>query len=110
MARAERATRGRGSAPRLLHLAAFHSITSSARATKVGGMAMPTALAVFRLMISSNLVGCTIGRSFAFQHAAGVDKLRVKSARCLSANWSHQTAGVDVGSERINSGDRITRV
>src|SRR5262249_4786371 len=43
-----------------------HSITSSARASKVGGMAIPTALAVLRLMISSNLVGCAIGRSPGF--------------------------------------------
>src|SRR5215469_458605 len=45
---------------------ATYSITSSARATKVGGIAMPTARAVFRLMTSSNLVGCTIGRSPGF--------------------------------------------
>src|SRR5262249_28421460 len=32
-------------------LAAFHSITSSARATSVGGMLSPNALAVLRLMI-----------------------------------------------------------
>src|SRR5215831_13666801 len=46
--------------------AALHSITSSARASKVGGMAIPMALAVLRLMISSNLVGCAIGRSPGF--------------------------------------------
>jgi hypothetical protein len=45
---------------------ARHSITSSARATKVGGMVIPTAFAVFRLMTSSNLVGCTIGRFAGF--------------------------------------------
>ena len=33
-----------------------HSITSSARASSVGGTSMPSALAVFRLMINSNLV------------------------------------------------------
>src|SRR5262249_30672464 len=47
-------------------LATFHSITSSARASKVGGMAISRALAVFRLMASSNFVGCTIGRSAGF--------------------------------------------
>src|SRR5215216_512802 len=36
-------------------LAAPHSITSSARASRVGGMSRPSALAVFRLMISSTL-------------------------------------------------------
>jgi hypothetical protein len=36
----------------------FHSITSSARASSDGGTARPIALAVLRLMINSNLVGC----------------------------------------------------
>src|SRR5262245_5678306 len=40
-----------------------HSITSSARASTVGGISRPSAFAVLRLMISSNLVGCSIGRS-----------------------------------------------
>jgi DNA-binding transcriptional LysR family regulator len=34
-----------------------HSITSSARARRVGGIVTPSALTVLRLMISSNLVG-----------------------------------------------------
>src|SRR5215470_3644728 len=41
-------------------LAAFHSITSSARVRRSGGMTMPSAFAVLRLMINSNLSGaCT---------------------------------------------------
>src|SRR5262245_19187373 len=40
-----------------------HSITSSARARNVSGMTRPSALAVLRLMISSNLVGKVTGRS-----------------------------------------------
>jgi hypothetical protein len=43
-----------------------HSITSSARASSNGGMVRPSALAVLRLMISSNLLGCSIGRSAGF--------------------------------------------
>src|SRR5262249_5508624 len=39
-----------------------HSITSSARASSVGGTSMPTALAVLRLMANSNLVGCMTDR------------------------------------------------
>jgi hypothetical protein len=35
-----------------------YSITSSARASSVGGISMLRALAVLRLMTSSNLVGC----------------------------------------------------
>src|SRR5262245_15127812 len=40
-----------------------HSITSSARASKVGGTVRPSVLAVLRLITSSNLIGCSIGRS-----------------------------------------------
>src|SRR5262249_8661334 len=47
-------------------LAAFHSMTSSARASRVGGTSMPSALAVIRLMTRSNLVGCSTGRSPGF--------------------------------------------
>src|SRR5262249_5506510 len=44
-------------------LAALHSITSSARASSVGGTSMPSARAVCRLITNSNLVGCTTGKS-----------------------------------------------
>src|SRR5262249_40506598 len=43
--------------------AALHSITSSARASSVGGTSMPSALAVLRLMTSSSLVGNSMGKS-----------------------------------------------
>src|SRR5215831_11803280 len=48
-------------------------ITSSARASSDGGMVRLSALAVLRLITSSNLVGCSIGRS------AGLAPLRVLS-------------------------------
>src|SRR5262245_51674417 len=44
-------------------LAAPHSITSSARASSIGGTSMPSALAVLTLRASSNFVGCSTGRS-----------------------------------------------
>src|SRR5262249_52601796 len=47
-------------------LAAFHSITSSARASSVGGISRPNALAVLRLMTNSYLVGSMTGRSAGF--------------------------------------------
>src|SRR6266508_3012965 len=47
-------------------LAALHSITSSARASKVGGTVRPSALAVTRLTTRSNLIGCSTGRSAGF--------------------------------------------
>jgi hypothetical protein len=40
-----------------------YSITSSARTSNEGGTVRPSALAVFMLMMSSNLVGCSTGRS-----------------------------------------------
>src|SRR5262249_11771401 len=40
-----------------------HSITSSARASKVGGISRPSILAVLRLIASSNFVGCITGKS-----------------------------------------------
>jgi hypothetical protein len=51
---------------------ASYSITSSASASSVGGMSIPTPLAVARLMTSSNLVGCSTGRS------AGFSPLRIR--------------------------------
>src|SRR5262245_41135211 len=47
-------------------IATFHSITSSASASSLSGIARPSALAVFRLMTRSNLVGCRTGRSAGF--------------------------------------------
>jgi hypothetical protein len=49
-----------------------YSITSSARASRVGATSRPSAFAVFRLMMNSNLVGCNTGRS------AGLAPLRIR--------------------------------
>src|SRR5262249_28205448 len=46
--------------------AALHSITSSARASKVDGISSPIALAVLRLKMSLNFVGICTGRSPGF--------------------------------------------
>src|SRR5262245_1479184 len=43
-----------------------YSITSSAMLSNVGGTVMPSILAVWALMSSSNLVDCTTGRSAGF--------------------------------------------
>ena len=48
-----------------------YSITSSARARIVCGMVRPSVFAVFRLITSSNRVGCWTGRS------AGLAPLRI---------------------------------
>src|SRR5439155_22737708 len=41
----------------------LHSMTRSARRTSDDGIVSPRAFAVFRLIDSSNLVGCSTGRS-----------------------------------------------
>src|SRR5262249_16034666 len=56
-----------------LHLGA-NSITSSARASSVGGMSRPSALAVLRLTANSNFVGSITGRS------PGYSPLRMRPA------------------------------
>jgi hypothetical protein len=53
-----------------------YSITSSAMARSVGGISIPSALAVVRLMTSSNLLGCRTLRSAGaapLRNPAGVD-------------------------------------
>jgi hypothetical protein len=52
-----------------------YSITSSAVANISGGMVQPMAFAVLRLMISSNLVTCSTGRS------AGLAPFRILSTK-----------------------------
>ena len=63
-----------------------HSITLSARTRMDCGILMPSAFAVFMLITSSNLVGCSIGSS------PGLAPLRILSAnaaeRCASAGRS----------------------
>src|SRR5262249_18948906 len=55
--------RGSRAAKQRDELAAPHSITSSARASNVAGRSSPSAFAVVRLMVRSNLVGCSTGMS-----------------------------------------------
>jgi hypothetical protein len=67
-----------------------HSITSSAMASRFGGMVRPSALAVLRLMTRSNLVGRTTGKSpvrdvakecFSWAPACHIRSPRLHSAR-----------------------------
>ena len=50
-----------------------YSMTWSARRSNVCGIVIPSAFAVFMLITSSNLVGCSTGRS------AGLAPLRILS-------------------------------
>src|SRR5262249_43819222 len=58
--------RRRSAAQQRDELAPLHSITSSARASTLAGISMPSGLAVLRLIISSYLVGACSGRSVGF--------------------------------------------
>src|SRR5262249_2535118 len=71
-ARRER-PRSRAAEQRYERAPPHHSITSSARASSCGGTSRPSALAVFRLITSSYLVGACTGRS------AGFSPLRMRS-------------------------------
>src|SRR6185295_1061340 len=51
----------------------IHLITLSALASTLGGIVRPICLAVFRLITSSNFVGCSMGRS------AGLAPFRILS-------------------------------
>src|SRR4029453_8819480 len=62
-------------------LAPLHSIASSARARSVGGISRPSTLAVVRLMMRSNLVGCSTGMS------AGFAPPRILSTRSAGRRW-----------------------
>src|SRR6516162_6581382 len=65
--RARRARPRRRAAEQRDELTTFHhSITSSARASSVGGTSRPSALAVLRLRNRSTLVDCCTGRSAGF--------------------------------------------
>src|SRR5262249_49000554 len=64
-ARSER-PRGRCAAEQRDKRTALHSITSLARSRNDSGIVSPSALAVVRLIIKSNLVGCSIGMSPGF--------------------------------------------
>src|SRR5262249_39169765 len=65
--------RGRHAAEQRDELTPPHSITSSARASSVGGTSRPSALAVLRLITNSYFVGACTGRS------AGFSPLRMRS-------------------------------
>src|SRR5262249_4928846 len=56
-----------------------HGVTSSARRSSPGGIVSPRCLAALRLMSSSNLFGCSTGRS------RGLAPLRILSTKAAAA-------------------------
>src|SRR6516164_9524801 len=67
--------------------AALHSITSSARASSVGGISRPRAFAVVMFMMRSNLVGCSTGMS------AGFAPRRILSTKSAARRYRSGTLG-----------------
>ena len=90
-------------------LALVYSITSSARASSVGGTSRPSALAVLRLITSSNLVGCLhrqVGRLLAFEDAidvAGAGPILVRKIRPIG----DQTTVRAKFAENVNGGQAV---
>ena len=65
----------------------LHSITSSARASSVDGTVRPSALAVIKLMMRSNLVGCSTGMSPGF-----VPRRILSTNSAARRNWAGKFA------------------
>src|SRR5262249_46785091 len=68
-------------------LAPVHSITSSTSASSLGGTVRASALAVWRLIINSNLVACSTGRS------AGLAPLRIRAAYAPALRYASVRLG-----------------
>jgi hypothetical protein len=69
-----------------------HSITSSARASSVGGTSRPSAFAGIRLMARSNLVGCSTGMS------PGLAPRRIRSTKSAARDGKRRVHAFDFGS------------
>ena len=88
-----------------------HSITSSARASSVGGTVRPSILAVSALMTSSNfdrLHDRQVRGLGALEDATGIDAdltIRIRHARSVA----HQPADFGKLTPRIYRGDRVAR-
>src|SRR5262249_43236945 len=76
----------------------YYSITSSARSRNPSGRFSPRALAVVRLMMRSNLVGCSTGRSAGFAPRRILVHVFGGAPEHTREIWSiaHQTSGLDV--------------
>src|SRR5262249_55048295 len=81
-----------------------HSITSSARASSMGGTSRPSAFAVVRLMTRSNLVGCSTGMSPGFAPRRILSTYSAAPPEQAGKVWSigHQTSGDNVLSDNVS--------
>src|SRR5262249_38158382 len=67
----------------------FFPLPLSARATSAGGTVTPSALAVLRLIASSNLLGCSTGISATLTHC------RSRQSKCRRVLQSSMVVGSD---------------
>jgi hypothetical protein len=67
-----------------------YSMTWSARATRLGGTARPSALAVFRLITNSYLVGACTGISTGFSPLENAIKRSPPQPQRTGAEWDHK--------------------
>src|SRR5262245_36437820 len=82
--------RRRGAAQQRDEGAPLHSITSSARASSVGGTVRPSACAVIKFTTSSNFVGCSTGISAGFVPRRILSN-NLPRARTVPCNLVHRT-------------------
>src|SRR5262249_45056749 len=88
-----------------------HSITSSARASRVEGTLTPSALAASRLIVSSNLVGCRNGKIGCFralENTADIDARLVVLIERTGA-VAHQAAARREFAPAVDCGDGMAR-
>ena len=86
----------------------IYSITSSARASSVGGTSRPSIRALWTLMTSSNLLDCTTGRPGAVEDAPGIDAQMTPGIRQVGS-VAHQPAGFGNFTRRGCHGNRVAR-
>ena len=80
-------------------LASLHSITSSARASRVTGISIPISLAVLRFITSSNLVGCWTGRSDelrTFENAIHIARSALEEIHFIRTVGEKATVGYEI--------------
>src|SRR6516164_5613878 len=83
-------------------------MTSSARASSIGGRSRPIAFAACRLMTSSNLVDCMTGRSAGLApfKILGIDADLMIDVRD-TGSIAHEAAGVDIIGRPVNRRDCV---
>ena len=109
-ARRERPRRRRAAEKRD-ELAPPHSITSSARASSVGGTSRPSALAVLQVddqLELGRLQDRQVGWLLALEDATGIDAGLANQVG-IARSVAHQPAGFGILAQRVDRGHRVAR-